>query len=161
MHTLGKLYFVLLVISVSLPVPMDRDRWLQSPDAVAKRKSCVSLGIQSPSISPQPLNVMTGLDTSVHGTGTWSFWIEKVDIRYVYTNSYTHTVNNNVSMNSNQHHTSQNIHINIFIAAIIYFRHWISEGNASVLYNPLYSRLPEDGNLSLRHVGGFLLVDSS
>jgi len=35
----------------------------------------------------------------------------------------THAVNNNISMNSNQHHAFHNIHINIFIAALIHFRH--------------------------------------
>ena len=50
----------------------------------------------------------------------------------------THTVDNNISMNSNQHHTFHNIHVTIVIAAIIHFRHRISEGNISILHNPLY-----------------------
>ena len=45
-----------------------------------------------------------------------------------------------------------NIHIIIFTAAIMYVQHGTCTTDVLVLYIPLYCRLPEDGDPSLKHV---------
>lgn len=110
---------------------MDSDRWLQSPEAVAKRKSSMSFG--NPISSDKPAAIKCNVQSSIQHLPTLDTSEctaegldpsgSKTPVLDICKQIATHTINNNISMNSNQHHTFHNIHITIFIAAIIHFQH--------------------------------------
>jgi hypothetical protein len=50
------------------------------------------------------------------------------------------------------------VNIIIWILYIIYFEHCTCKIEILILYIPLYLCLPEDGDLSLKHVGGFMFM---
>jgi len=52
-----------------------------------------------------------------------------------------------------QHHTRRNIYIVTFVADI-YFEHFTCTVCILILFIPLYRRLPEDGDLSPKHLRG-------
>jgi len=48
----------------------------------------------------------------------------------------------------------------ITAAILIYFKYFRCTIDVQILYVPLYRCLPEDGDLSLQHVGGFMFMDN-